>query len=127
MTMPLAIALSELRPGAQWVLRGDTLEDLEWLDTEQSEPTKAEVDAHLAAPVVPQSVTPRQIRLALYEIGLRQQVEDYVNSQDITVKDSWNFATTIERTNPLILACKSALGKTDEELDQLFILAASIV
>lgn len=127
MTMPLAIALSELRPGAQWVLRGETLEDLEWLDTEQSEPTQAEVDAHLAAPVVPQSVTPRQIRLALYEIGLRQQVEDYVNSQDITVKDSWNFATTIERTNPLILACKSALGKTDEELDQLFILAASIV
>ncbi|WP_370144567.1 hypothetical protein [Bradyrhizobium elkanii] len=109
------------------MLRGETLADLEWLDTEQTEPTQAEVDAHLAVPVVPQSVTPRQIRLALYEIGLRQQVEDYVNSQDITVKDSWNYATQIERTNPLILACKSALSKTDEELDQLFILAASIV
>ena len=101
--------------------------DLEWLDTEQVVPTQAEVDAYLASPVVPQLVTPRQIRLALYQFGLRQQVEDYVNSQDITVQDSWNYATQIERTNPLILACKSALGKTDEELDQLFILAASIV
>jgi len=123
----LAAALSELRPGAQWVLRGDTLAELEWLDTEQAVPTQAEVDAYLATPVVPQLVTPRQIRLALYQIGLRQQVEDYVNSQDITVQDSWNYATQIERTNPLILACKFALGKTDEELDQLFILAASIV
>ncbi|BBB99769.1 MULTISPECIES: hypothetical protein [Bradyrhizobium] len=123
----LATALSELRPGAQWVLRGDTIGDLEWLDTEQVVPTQAEVDAYLASPVVPQLVTPRQIRLALYQFGLRQQVEDYVNSQDITVQDSWNYATQIERTNPLILACKSALGKTDEELDQLFILAASIV
>ncbi|WFU52294.1 hypothetical protein QA639_21545 [Bradyrhizobium pachyrhizi] len=123
---PLAQVLSDIRPGAQWVLRGETLSDLEWLDAEQTEPTQAEVDARLAAPVVPQSVTPRQIRLALYQIGLRQAVEDYVNSQDITVQDSWNYATQIERTNPLILACKSALGKTDEELDQLFILAASI-
>lgn len=127
MISSLATALSELRPGAQWVLRGETLADLEWLDTEQAEPTQAEVDAYLAAPVVPQSVTPRQIRLALHQIGLRQQVEDYVNSQDITVQDSWNFATTIERTNPLILACKTALGKTDGELDQLFIIAGSIV
>jgi hypothetical protein len=33
-------ALISLRPTAQWILRG---EDLEWLDTEQTEPTEAEI------------------------------------------------------------------------------------
>jgi hypothetical protein len=38
-------ALISLRPGAQWVLRGD---DLEWLDTEQTQPTEAEITAEIA-------------------------------------------------------------------------------
>ena len=40
-----ADALQSLRPGAQWVLRGD---DLEWLDTEQTQPTEAEITAEIA-------------------------------------------------------------------------------
>lgn len=39
-------ALLSLRPGAEWVLRGD--DDLEWLDQEQTEPTEAELDAEVA-------------------------------------------------------------------------------
>ncbi|WP_156928811.1 hypothetical protein [Bradyrhizobium sp. th.b2] len=65
------------------------------------------------------------VRLALYQIELRQQVEDYVNSQDITVQDSWNYTTAFDRNHPLILACKQALGKTDADLDALFVLAAT--
>jgi len=38
-------ALQALRPNAEWVLRGD---ELEWLDTEQSEPTEAEITAKIA-------------------------------------------------------------------------------
>jgi hypothetical protein len=38
-------ALQSLRPGAQWVLRGD---GLEWLDTEQTQPTDAEINAEVA-------------------------------------------------------------------------------
>ncbi len=34
-------AIQSLRPKAAWVLRG---EELEWLDTEQTEPTKAEIE-----------------------------------------------------------------------------------
>lgn len=37
-------ALLSLRPGAQWVFRGD---DLEWLDTEQTRPTDAEIAAEI--------------------------------------------------------------------------------
>lgn len=40
-----ANALQSLRPGAQWVIRGD---DLEWLDTEQTQPTEAEISAEVA-------------------------------------------------------------------------------
>jgi hypothetical protein len=37
-------ALQSLKPGAEWVLRGD---DLEWLDAVQTEPTTAELDAEV--------------------------------------------------------------------------------
>lgn len=37
-------ALQSLRPGAEWVLRGD---DLEWLDQNQTEPTSAEIAAEI--------------------------------------------------------------------------------
>ena len=39
-----ADAILSLRPGAQWVLRGD---DLEWLDTNQTQPTEAEITAEV--------------------------------------------------------------------------------
>jgi len=38
-------ALLNLRPGAEWVLRGD---ELEWLDRDQAEPTKAEIETEIA-------------------------------------------------------------------------------
>jgi hypothetical protein len=37
--------LHSLRPGAQWFLRGD---DLEWMDTVQTQPTEAEMTAETA-------------------------------------------------------------------------------
>jgi len=37
-------ALHSLRPGAEWVLRGD---DLEWLDKKQKQPTDVETQAEL--------------------------------------------------------------------------------
>ena len=39
-----ADALLSLKPKAEWVLRGDTLE---WLDGSQTEPTQAEIDAEV--------------------------------------------------------------------------------
>jgi len=37
-------AIRSLRPNAQWVLRGD---NLEWLDTNQTQPTEAEITAEV--------------------------------------------------------------------------------
>jgi hypothetical protein len=38
-------AILSLRPGAEWVLRGD---DLEWMDQNQSQPSESEIAAELA-------------------------------------------------------------------------------
>ena len=39
-----AQAIQSLRSGAEWVLRGD---ELEWLDTNQTKPTEAEIQAEI--------------------------------------------------------------------------------
>ena len=43
--MNIADALLSLRPGAKWVVRGT---EIEWLDSEQTQPTDAEIQAELA-------------------------------------------------------------------------------
>ncbi len=40
-----AQALQTLRPKAEWVLRGD---ELEWMDSVQTEPTQSEIDTEIA-------------------------------------------------------------------------------
>lgn len=37
-------ALQIIRPNAEWVLRGHSIEGLEWLDNKQNEPTKDEIE-----------------------------------------------------------------------------------
>ena len=41
-------ALLELKPNAEWTLRGDTYADLEWLDKNQTKPTEEEVNAKIS-------------------------------------------------------------------------------
>ena len=41
-------ALQSLCPGAEWVLRGNEYDGLEWLDTKQTKPTEEEINAEIA-------------------------------------------------------------------------------
>ena len=41
-------ALTDLRPNADWTLRGETYADLEWNDLKQTKPTESEVNAKCA-------------------------------------------------------------------------------
>lgn len=43
-------ALFILRPNAKWTLLGDDYSNINWLDTEQTKPTLAEVEAEIANP-----------------------------------------------------------------------------
>lgn len=40
-------ALQSLRPGAQWVVRGDEYSGLDWVDTAQACPTEEEINAEI--------------------------------------------------------------------------------
>ena len=42
-------ALLELKPGAEWTVRGDNYSDLEWLDKSQTKPTEEELNKRLQA------------------------------------------------------------------------------
>jgi len=78
------------------------------------------------APVVPYEVSPRQIRRALSIVGLREAVEGAVATADEEVKDAWFYSTAFYRDNPLVLNLAVALNKTEEELDNIFILASTL-
>ena len=41
-------ALLELKPGAEWTVRGDNYSDLEWLDSSQTKPTEVELNNKIA-------------------------------------------------------------------------------
>lgn len=79
------------------------------------------------APVPPKvtQVSPRQFRLALNQAGLRQTVETAVASADQDTKDTWEFATQVDRGDPALNAMAASLGITDAQLDDLFTLAAT--
>lgn len=83
-------------------------------------------EARAAIVIVPQSVSPRQIRQALNAAGLRSTVEGFVATGDQDTKDWWEFATAFERTHPRLTAAISALGMTDAQADALFIAAGKL-
>lgn len=45
----IALALQHLRPGAAWSLNGDSLDGITWLDSVQTRPTDAEIEAAIPA------------------------------------------------------------------------------
>lgn len=74
----------------------------------------------------PAAVTPRQMRLALLQLGLMAQVDAYVATLPAAAIIEWEYATAVERTSPLIAAAAAGLEMTDAEVDGLFSLAASL-
>jgi len=71
-------------------------------------------------------VSPWQIRKALNATGKRGQVNAAMNQADQDTQDGWEYANSFERLNPLVITLGAALGLTEEELDDLFTLAASL-
>ena len=47
MKYDIAAALQALKPGAEWVLRGNEFSGLEWLDKSQTVPSEADVTAQI--------------------------------------------------------------------------------
>lgn len=75
---------------------------------------------------VPDSVTPRQVRLLLLQQNLLADVETMIAQQDEATKITWEFASEFRRDDPLLNQLALNLNLTQEQLDQFFIAASQI-
>lgn len=85
----------------------------------------------LAAQRAAMVVTMRQARLVLLQQGLLDGVEAAINTiEDETtrreVQIEWEYAMDIRRDWPALQLITQQLGLTDEQLDQMFLLASKI-
>lgn len=78
---------------------------------------------------VPVEVTMRQAKLALLQYGLLQQINTFIANipgvQGEAARIEWEYATSVKRNAILVTQIAAAFGLTDEQLDNLFILAAT--
>lgn len=72
---------------------------------------------------VPVAVEPRKFRRALRIAGLHDQVMAYIATRPPVEQDDFEYAISIRRDNPTILAGAAAIEKTAAEIDALFTLA----
>jgi hypothetical protein len=121
----IVAALMGICPDAQWAISGDTYAGITWLDTKHAQPTEAALEAYVA-PVIIAPITPRQARLALLGAGLLDQVNASVTAAGGASLITWEYASTIERTDPLILSFGTSLGLTSAQIDALFVTASTL-
>lgn len=73
--------------------------------------------------VIPRSITMRQARLHLLDLGLLDDIESFI-SQDRKWQIEWEYATEILRDSPLIKAVQTTLDLSDEQIDNMFLEAS---
>lgn len=80
----------------------------------------------IPAPVVPESVTARQIRLWLIQHGYSLAAVDAAidaiadQAQRDIVRVEWEYAPYVERAHPMLLPLAAALGLSPAQVDQAF-------
>ena len=84
MKYKIADALISLKPGAQWVLRGDDYTGLEWLDSKQTQPTETEINSKIS-----ELDNAEPMRLLRIERDTRIGLTDWRASSDLTLSNAW--------------------------------------
>ncbi len=82
--------------------------------------------AFMGPPPVPQSVTPRQLHLALIDAGQYEAVTGMVDASDARTRAAWHYAIAYDRTDPMLVGAATALGMFSEDIDNLFRHAATL-
>ena len=75
---------------------------------------------------VPQVVSRAQFILALLQLDLLDEVEVAIAAADRATQINYKERLEFERNYPLIATMAAVLGKTDAEIDGLFVLAATL-
>jgi hypothetical protein len=89
---------------------------------EEAQAIRAENEANM--PVVIPDISMRQARLALLADGLLDDIEAALSTPEYKIW--WEYSTVVERNNYLVNDILKILGKTDSEIDQMFIGAAKL-
>lgn len=125
-TVPLIDCIVEIT-GEAIAMRGD-----EYVYLRNKEAVEPSVLAEAVAlkeekekPVVPTSITPRQARLYLLQNDMLEQVEALV-AENKAFQIEWEYATTIERNNPLTQGMIAGLGLTEAQADAMFLGASAL-
>lgn len=84
------------------------------------------IDMANQPPSPPRTVSRAQFLLALLEIGLLDEVEAAIEQADRATQINYRERLEFERDYPLIATMAAVLGKTDAEIDALFVLAAGM-
>ena len=75
---------------------------------------------------VPQQVTMRQARLELLKRALLDDVEAVITAAGREAQIQWEYASVVERSNPVIAIVQQQHGMTDAQIDDLFREAAKL-
>lgn len=74
----------------------------------------------------PWTITPLQAKTALYNAGLLESVEAYMETADTPTKLAWNAAQEFSRTSSMLISIGDLLGLSETEIDNLFLAAKEI-
>ena len=84
MKYTISDALIELKPGADYILRGEDYSDLEWLDSSQTKPTETEINSKIS-----ELNAAEPMRLLRIERNRRIALTDWRASSDLTLSNAW--------------------------------------
>lgn len=77
--------------------------------------------------VPPIEVTMRQAKVALHLSGLLTEVNNVIeNSTDSITKIEWEYSQTLRRDWPALISVANEMQLTEDEIDDLFILASTL-
>ena len=84
MKYTISDAITELKPGADWIQRGEDYSGLEWLDSSQTKPTETEINSKIS-----ELDAAEAMRLLRLERNSRIAETDWRASSDLTISDAW--------------------------------------
>ncbi len=132
MTATLLQILSHIRPGIGFTCWGNQWETLKSDDgspvpsLEEIEAARPTVEAALDVSPVPESVPMAEFRKALRAASIDPNVISQSLSGNPTAQDDWEYQPHVRRNHPLVLAMSQQLGKTNADVDAIFIYAESL-
>lgn len=77
------------------------------------------------APVVPRTITKRQLRLALMDAGKLAQAKTAMATAPVRIQMDWEDSTEFRRDGRLIAWLQTALGVSNRAVNNVFIAGAA--